>query len=50
MYGKIRRKYVKVTITADVKPKKLLAVDVKIEGGSEPKAAAKHIELLTGLN
>jgi len=43
VYGKIRRKYVKVTITADVKSKKLLAVDVKIEGGSEPKVAVKHI-------
>ena len=49
VYGKIRRKYVKATITADVKSKKLLAVDVKIEGGSEPKAAARHIELLKGL-
>ena len=45
VYGKIRRKHVKVTITADVKSKRLLAVDVKIEGSSEPKAAAKHIEL-----
>jgi len=29
-----------------VRSKKLLAVDVKIEGGSEPKVAVKHIELL----
>jgi len=36
----------KATINADVRPKKLPAVDLKIEGGSEPKAAAKHIELL----
>jgi len=46
VYGEIRRKYLKITITADVKPKKLLTVDVKTEGGSKPKAAAKHIELL----
>jgi len=43
---KIRRKYFKVTITADVRSKKLLTVDVKSEGGSEPKAAVKHIKLL----
>jgi len=29
-----------------VRPKKLLAVDVKSEGGSEPKAAVKRIKLL----
>jgi hypothetical protein len=44
------RKYVKVIITADVRTKKLIAVDVIIEGGSEPKVAVKHIKLLKGLN
>jgi len=29
-----------------VKSEKLLAVDVKIGGGFEPKVAVKHIELL----
>ena len=46
VYGGIRRKYVKVTITADVRTKKLIAVDAKIEGGSEAKVAVKHIRLL----
>ena len=46
MYGKIRRKYVKVIITADVRTKKLIAVDVKIGEVSEPKVAVKHIKLL----
>jgi len=40
------RKYVKVIITADVRTKKLIAVDVKIGEVSEPKVAAKHIKLL----
>ncbi len=40
------RKYVKVIITADVRTKKLIAVDAKIGEVSEPKVAAKHIELL----
>ena len=43
---KIRRKYVKVIITADVRTKKLIAVDVKIGEVSESKVAAKHIKLL----
>ena len=43
MYGNLRRKYVKVIITADVRTKKLIAVDVKIGEVSEPKVAAKHI-------
>ena len=46
VYGNLRRKYVKVIITADVRTKKLLAVDVKIGEVSEPKVAAKHIKLL----
>ena len=46
MYGKIRRKYVKVIITADVRTKKLIAVDANIGEVSEPKVAAKHIKLL----
>ena len=43
VYGNLRRKYVKVIITADVRTKKLIAVDVKIGEVSEPKVAAKHI-------
>jgi len=46
VYGKIRRKYVKVIITADVRTKKLIAVDANIGEVSEPKVAAKHIKLL----
>jgi hypothetical protein len=46
VYGKIMRKYVKVIITADVRTKKLIAVDAKIGEISEPKVAVKHIELL----
>ncbi|MFP3144675.1 MAG: hypothetical protein RXQ93_06655, partial [Caldisphaera sp.] len=48
VYGKIMRKYVKVIITADIKSKKLIAVDAKISEVSEPKVAAKHIKLLKG--
>jgi hypothetical protein len=46
VYGNLRRKYVKVIITADIKSKKLIAVDAKIGEVSEPKVAAKHIKLL----
>jgi len=46
VYGNLRRKYVKVIITADVRTKKLIAVDAKISEVSEPKVAAKHIKLL----
>jgi len=46
VHGKIMRKYVKVIITADIKSKKLVAVYVKIGEVSEPKVAAKHIEML----
>jgi len=46
VYGKIMRKYVKVIITADVRTKKLITVDVKIGEISEPKLDAKHIKLL----
>ena len=46
VYGNLRRKYVRVIITADVRTKKLLAVDVEIGEVPEPKVAAKHIELL----
>jgi len=49
-YGKKkgRKKYVVVTITADVKRKKLLDFDVHIEGegDSEPKSAIKHMKKL----
>jgi len=40
------RKYVKVIITANIKSKKLITVDVKIGEVSEPKVAVKHIKLL----
>ncbi|MFP3303794.1 MAG: hypothetical protein RXO34_00160 [Nitrososphaeria archaeon] len=50
VYGKIMRKYVKVIITADVRTKKLIAVDIKIGEVYKPKVAVKHIELLKGLN
>jgi len=46
VYGNLRRKYVKVIITADINSKKLIAVDVEIGEVSEPKVALKHIELL----
>jgi hypothetical protein len=46
VYGNLRRKYVRVIITADVRTKKLLAVDIEIGEVSELKVAAKHIELL----
>ena len=46
VYGNLRRKYVKVIITADINSKKLIAVDAKIGEVSESKVAAKHIELL----
>ena len=46
VYGNLRRKYVKVIITANINSKKLIAVDVKIGEISEPKVAAKHIKLL----
>jgi hypothetical protein len=45
MYGKNRRKYLKVVITADPKTKKLLAIDASIEGEglSEADTAIKHM-------
>lgn len=48
MYGKKRKKYVKVIITANPKTKKLIACDVSIEGegDSEPKTALKHVKQL----
>ena len=46
VYGNLSRKYVKVIITADVRTKKLITVDVKIGEISEPKVVAKHIKLL----
>jgi len=47
-YGKGRKKYTKVTITADPKKRKLLGCDVSIEGegDSEPDVAKKHMEEL----
>jgi len=46
VYGNLRRKYVKVIITANIKLKKLIVVKAKIGNVSEPKVAVKHIELL----
>jgi len=46
VYGNLRRKYVKVTITADVRSKKLLAIEAHIEGGSEPQIAVNRLRLL----
>lgn len=50
-YGKKRKKFVKVTISADPIRKKLLAVDVSIdgEGASEPEVAISHLEELIEL-
>lgn len=47
-YGKKRKKFVKVTISADPIKKKLLSVDVSIdgEGKSEPEVAIGHLEEL----
>ena len=47
-YGKKRKKYIKVVITADVRRRKLLACEVSIEGegDSEPETALKHIKKL----
>lgn len=47
-YGKKRKKYIKVSITADPKKKKLLDCEVSIEGegDSEPDIAEKHMERL----
>lgn len=47
-YGKGRKKYLKVTISADPYKKKLLKIDVSIdgEGESEPEIAISHLEEL----
>lgn len=47
-YGGSKKKYVKVTITADPKTKRLLGMDVHVEGEgpSEPEIAMKHLETL----
>lgn len=47
-YGKIRRKYIKVTISADPIRKNLLDCEVSIEGegNSEPDTAINHLENL----
>lgn len=45
-YGSKRKKYIKVTITADPRKKKLLecTVDIEGEGDSEPDISQKHME------
>ena len=50
-YGKKKKKFVKVTISADPIKKKLLAVDVSIdgEGPSEPEVAISHLEELINI-
>ncbi len=47
-YGDGRKKFLKVTISADPNKKKLLDIDVSIdgEGASEPKVAMSHLEYL----
>lgn len=47
-YGKKRKKYIKVVITADVRRRKLLDCEISIEGegDSEPDTAEKHIDKL----
>ena len=47
-YGKKRKKYIKVVITADVRKRKLLHCEVSIEGegDSEPDTARNHINEL----
>ncbi len=51
LYGKGRKKYIKVIISADPFKKKLLDCDVSIEGegNSEPKVALSHLERLLDL-
>ncbi len=51
LYGKGRKKYIKVIISADPIKKKLLDCDVFIEGegDSEPEVALSHLERLTEL-
>lgn len=48
MYGKKRKKYLKVVVTADPETKKLLVCEAFIEGEgpSEPEAAQAHLEEL----
>ena len=48
-YGDGKKKYLKVTISADPYHKKLLAIDVSVdgEGKSEPEVAMQHIKELT---
>jgi hypothetical protein len=50
-YGSGRKKFLKVTISADPKKKKLLDIDVCVdgEGQSEPEVAASHLEQLIEL-
>lgn len=52
MYGKKRKKYIKVVITADPKKKKLLECEVFVEGegDSEPDIAQEHMEGLLQQN
>lgn len=49
-YGSKRKKYIKVTITANPKDKKLLECTVEIEGEgeSEPDISQKHMEKIMG--
>lgn len=48
MYGTGRKKFLKVTISADPYQKKLLDIDVSVdgEGASEPEVAISHLERL----
>lgn len=48
MYGKKRKKYIKVTVSADPTNKKILDCNVSVEGEglSEPEVAMEHMESL----
>ena len=50
-YGDGKKKFLKVTISADPYKKKLLDIDVSVdgEGESEPQVAMSHLEALIGL-
>jgi len=50
-YGNGKKKFLRVTITADPHKKKLLDIDVCIdgEGASEPEVAMSHLENLVGM-
>lgn len=52
MYGKKQKKYIRVTISADPRRKKMLKCDVSVEGegGSDSEIAIEHMENLLSQN